>query len=96
MGEAWAGQRSAKGSLEDSVKPINSVFWENFGLAPPIGSAKIIVQPTNLNDGMGEAWAGQRSAKGSLEDSVKVNVSVFWENFGFAPPIGSAISFSSN
>lgn len=43
----------------------------------------------NLNVGNGDPWAGQSKAR--LVEMVSENPwkSDFWENFGFAPPMGS-------
>ena len=50
-----------------------SDFKENFGLAVPIGSVTLIIAGsrimTNLNDGVGEACAGQSRDIGSLRTS---------------------------
>ena len=66
--------------------------WENFGLAPPIGSRNFEFSKwssTNLNAGIGEPWAGQVKAIPLLKYSVNVRESNFEANFGLADPIGS-------
>ena len=50
---------------------------------------KLIVSKTDLNAGMGNAWAGHSRASSEPNSSLKDRTSVFWENFGFAPPMGS-------
>ena len=45
----------------------------------------------NLNDGVGEPWAGQARLNGRADFSVKTNPELFSENFGADPPTGSEI-----
>ena len=91
-GEPWAGQRRANWDISVSTNEEICDFWGNLGLVPPIGS---VLQYhtnwfiTNLKAGIGNAWAGQSNASEVPRRSVKAKVSVFWENFGFAPPMGS-------
>lgn len=93
MGAAWAGQSKARGCADISVKANVSVFWENLGFAPPIGSEiwprKGLIFWTDLNDGTGDPWAGQRRAR--LESNFFLNEedSRMEGNLGFADPIGS-------
>jgi len=47
---------------------------------------------SHLNDGTGEAWAGQDNANGAEAFLVKIKPSVAMENFGLVPPIGSVES----
>ena len=49
------------------------------------------LRKTNLKEGRGDACAGHKRLTGIPAFLVKVKVSVYNENFGFAPPIGSEI-----
>ena len=44
---------------------------------------------TDLNDGMGEPWAGQERSKGLPDNTSRLSPSLFNVNFGIEPPIGS-------
>ena len=86
MGEPCAGHVKAK--LDCSALIGNdSKFLANWGFAEPIGSTKKVSH--YLNDGIGDAWAGQVKAKLDPELSWKVADFCVLENFGIVPPIGS-------
>ena len=70
------------------------VSTENLGADPPIGSKgeggkyERLHCGTDLNDGMGDPWAGQ--ARLRREDlALMVSRLLSGGNFGAAPPIGS-------
>ena len=58
------------------MEPLET--WENFGLAPPIGSKtkQTLLKPTllktNLNDGTGCPWAGQLKLNMSPNRLLKI------------------------
>lgn len=62
---------------------------ENLGPLPPTGSTKLKSShhDTDLNEGMGEAWAGQIKVTEPSLDLIKDKDLYSEENFGPEPPI---------
>ena len=96
-GNPWAGHTKAiDDSSENTTVRLLSVE-ENFGLALPMGSKVfdnareiILTQNNYLKDGTGAPWAGHKSANILFSFLTKRLNLVSEENFGAAPPIGSA------
>ena len=99
MGIPWAGQVRAMPSPCFFSKADRDNMDENFGLDSPIGSKKRVgntklrlarSKPRNyLNDGRGEACAGQDNDKENPKGFWYVSDFLVLENLGAVPPTGS-------
>ena len=95
-GWAWAGHISANWDEASVLNDEVSDFELNCGLVPPIGSKQeYFVYKTNLNAGIGNAWAGHVRHIELFSVLVNWIESVNKENLGLAPPIGSVKSFKT-
>ena len=93
-GDPCAGQERAMPDPRDILNEKDSMIVENFGAADPIGSMKIginhsIMHTKYLNDGKGEACAGQVKAIPVPDVYRKVEDFENEENLGAAVPTGS-------